>query len=86
MAGLDPAADDQLLQRLYTPGLRRAGDLRTAGALWAPARLMIHHASAAGLDFVQGAYAAAGAARKLRVVAGEASAEDIVKWVAPRKA
>ncbi len=86
MAGLDASSDEQLMERLFTPGLRRAGDVRTAGALWAPAGLLLHNAgSGFGDDFVAAAYGASGAPEKLRSQREEASAEEIVKWVAPRK-
>jgi hypothetical protein len=39
----DTSSDDQFLERLYIPGLRRAGDLQTAAAL-AGERLVIHNA------------------------------------------
>jgi dienelactone hydrolase len=86
LARLDASSDDELMKRLFTPGLRRAGDLRTAGALWAPTRLLFHNAgSGHGLDFVEAAYAAARAAGKLRVMEEPAGVDDLVKWVAPRK-
>jgi len=87
MAGLDASSDEGLMKRLWTPCLRRAGDIRTAGALWAPTRLLVHNAgSEYGLDYIEAAYRAAGAEGKLRVVKEPASADDIVKWVAARKA
>jgi dienelactone hydrolase len=86
LAQLDASSDEPLMQRLWTPCLRRAGDLRTAGALWAPTKLLLHNAgSDYGLDFVRAAYQAAGAEGKLRVEQGKASAEEIVKFIAPRK-
>jgi hypothetical protein len=42
---LDPASDAVFVDRLYIPGLRRAGDLQTAGAM-ASARLVVHNAGA----------------------------------------
>ncbi len=101
LAGFDAASDDEYLTRLYTPQLRRGGDLRTAAALWAPSRLLIHNAGASAsgrhdpssgrLNWVMSpsclpasAYAAAGAAKKLRVETEEASEDDIVAWVTAR--
>ena len=87
MAGLDAGSDEQLMDRLFTPALRRAGDIRTAGALWAPRRLLVHNTgSDFGLDFVEAAYEAADAPNKLRFESEEASPDDIVNWVAPTKA
>ncbi len=44
--GFDTSRDDDFLARLYVPGLRRAGDLRTASEM-ARNRLVIHNAGAA---------------------------------------
>jgi dienelactone hydrolase len=86
MAGLDGSSDEGLMKRLYTPCLRRAGDVRTAGALWAPAKLLMHNVgSEYGLDFIGSAYRAAGAASSLRTQRAPATVDDIVKWVAPRR-
>ncbi|MGQ9731521.1 MAG: alpha/beta hydrolase family protein [Candidatus Zipacnadales bacterium] len=80
--GLDPGSDEELLARLFTPGLRRAGDLRTAGALWAPTKLFLHNGgSDYGFEFIQDAYRAAGTPNKLRIVEGPANAAAIVDWV-----
>lgn len=45
VGGFSTADDDAYLGRLYTPGLRRAGDLRTASEI-ARGRLVIHNAGA----------------------------------------
>ena len=41
--GFDPSNDDEFVRRLYIPGLRRAGDLRTAASAYR-GRLVIHNA------------------------------------------
>lgn len=43
--GFETSRDEDFLARLYIPGLRRAGDLRTASEM-APGRLVIHNAGA----------------------------------------
>jgi hypothetical protein len=43
--GLDTGVDDGFLQRLYIPGLRRAGDLQTASEV-AQGRIIVHNAGA----------------------------------------
>lgn len=43
--GFDTSRDEGFLERLYIPGVRRAGDLRTASEM-APGRLMVHNAGA----------------------------------------
>lgn len=82
MAGFDPTSDDMYLERLYTPQLRRAGDLRTATALWAPSRLLIHAAlSATALEFAVDAYKAAGASSRLRIDTQKATEEEVASWI-----
>ena len=46
VAGFDPASDDAFVDRLYIPGLRRAGDLRTA--LRSVGRSTVVHATGNG--------------------------------------
>jgi dienelactone hydrolase len=41
-AGFDDGKDESFVQDLFVPGLRRAGDLRVAGALGAPGPLLLH--------------------------------------------
>jgi hypothetical protein len=83
MAQLDLGSDDELMHRAWTPCLRRAGDFRTAGALWAPGRLLLHNArAAADLDPVQEAYHAAGAAKKLTVSEPPATDPAVAAWLA----
>jgi len=43
VAQFDNTSDDSFLQRLAAPGIRRAGDVRTAAGLAAPRRLLIHN-------------------------------------------
>jgi len=43
--GFDTGVDDGFLQRLYVPGLRRAGDLQTASEV-AQGRIIVHNAGA----------------------------------------
>jgi len=82
MAGFDATSDDAYLKRLYTPQLRRAGDLRTAAALWAPSRLLIHNTGpAASAEFASDAYKAADTPRRLRAQAEPASLDQIVDWI-----
>jgi len=66
--GFDTSRDEDFLGRLYIPGLRRAGDLRTASEM-TPGRLVIHNA---GADFD-----APGA----RVQQAPLTAQEIVKAV-----
>jgi hypothetical protein len=46
VGGFDLSSDAAVVERLYIPGLRRAGDLRTAGAI-ASSRLVVHNAGTA---------------------------------------
>jgi dienelactone hydrolase len=69
-------------RRLFSPLLRRVGDLRAAGALCAPGRLMVHNAGA-GLDlsWLRAGYRAAGAEGNLAVRDGQASVAEIIDWL-----
>lgn len=82
LAGFDATSDDAYLQRLYTPQLRRAGDLRTAAALWAPSRLLLHNAEpGTTAEFAAEAYRAVDTPRRLRTQAEAASTDEIVDWI-----
>jgi dienelactone hydrolase len=74
--------DDSYRERLFIPGLRRAGDLRTAAALAAPGRLFIHN-TAPGFprDAIYSTYAAAGATGKLRLQDAAAGDEEVLWWL-----
>lgn len=74
--------DDSYRERLFLPGLRRVGDLRTAAALAAPGRLFIHN-TAPGFprDDIYRAYAAAGATPKLRLQEPAASDDEVLWWL-----
>lgn len=83
VAEFDNTRDDSFLRRLASPGLRRAGDLRTAGAVAAPSRLLIHNTgSRFNARWIEDVYSAAGVRYQLRVQRGEASPERICKWLA----
>ena len=73
--------DDQAyIGRMYAPGLRRCGDLRTAAMLAAPSPLCLHNA---GMTFnseaIATGYSAVGA--KLRVEKSMLSEDEIVDWI-----
>jgi dienelactone hydrolase len=74
--------DDAYRERLFVPGLRRVGDLRTAATLAAPGRLFIHN-TAPGFprDAIYSAYAAAGASAKLRLQETVAGDEEVLWWL-----
>ena len=64
----DPDADESWSAPMLFPGIRRAGDLRTAAALVAPDSLVIHNTGQTPwTDWARDAYCAAGAARKLSI-------------------
>ncbi|MDH7571830.1 MAG: hypothetical protein QHJ73_19795, partial [Armatimonadota bacterium] len=78
----DLTSDDAFLEALNVPCLRRAGDLKTAAALCAPQRLLLHRVHAAfPLAQVADAYAAAGAPRALAVCHQAASEEEMLAWL-----
>jgi len=82
LAGFSGRQDEEFEERLFVPLLRRVGDLRTAGALCAPGRLLLHNAGP-GFDpsWPQAAYQAAAATGNLTVRKGRASTADIIQWL-----
>ncbi|MBP6964652.1 MAG: acetylxylan esterase [Armatimonadetes bacterium] len=83
MAGFDASSDQEFIERLYAPCLRRVGDLRTAGALVAPKRLLIHNTrSRLDADFIRAAYAASGHPEALAVRRMLAADETLYTWIA----
>jgi hypothetical protein len=85
VAQFDNTNDDNFLHRLYIPGLRRAGDLRTAGALAAPGALLLHNTGEAfRSDWIADAYRAAGAADQLRVEKDVVADGELAAWVSGR--
>lgn len=82
VAQFDNTRDDSFLQHLYVPGLRRAGDLRTAGALTAPAPLLLFNTGQAfHADWIADVYRAVGAAAQLRVEAEGMPEEELMAWL-----
>ncbi len=64
----DPDADESWSAPMLIPGIRRAGDLRTAAAMVAPGTLVIYNTgNSSWTDWARDAYRAAGAAEKLSI-------------------
>jgi len=75
-------SDSFYLGSMYIPGLRRAGDFVTAAGLIAPAKLFIHNTGMTfTTDFIQSAYHAARATKKLVVIPHIATNSQIVNWI-----
>lgn len=82
VAGFDNTDDNSFLERLATPGLRRAGDVRTAGVLAARSRLFIHNTGARfKARWIEDAYNAAAARHRLRVQSARASHDQMCQWL-----
>ena len=78
----DSGNDAAYLQTLPIPSIRRVGDFRTAGALVAPRRLLIHNTGDTfQTDWIADVYQAVGATDLLRVEAEAVSEEDIAAWL-----
>jgi hypothetical protein len=78
--------DDAFRERLFIPGLRRAGDLRTAGVLAAPGPLFIHNTTFGfPTDWFHAAYHAAGVPNRLRLQDTPAGDEEILWWLGRQK-
>ena len=81
-AGFDSADDRSFLERLFVPCLRRAGDLRTVGALIAPGKLLVHNTRGRfKTDWIEDAYQAAGAPSALQVRGTRAPDEAVIAWL-----
>jgi dienelactone hydrolase len=81
-ARLDTSSDDELVEKLFIPSLRREGDVRTAMALSAPGRLFIHNTGDAfAADWAEAAYRSAGASDKFIVKRVKADDEAIVRFL-----
>ncbi|NLC56640.1 MAG: hypothetical protein GX774_07390 [Armatimonadetes bacterium] len=82
LAGFDPEDDACYLETLWVPGLRRAGDLRTAAALCAPRRLLLHGASPNfPAERLREAYTAAGKPDAGTVVLEPAGDAGVLAWL-----
>lgn len=80
--GLDTSKDETFLGDLFVPGLRRAGDVRAAGALCAPTPLLIHNTRGVfDTDWIEDVYRAVGAPRNLRIEVGLLSEGVIADWL-----
>jgi len=82
-AGFNSANDEAYIPALYAPGLRRAGDVRTAAVLAAPSPLCLFNTGdALKTDPIAAAYRAL--KTPLRVEKGALSAEEIAAWLSER--
>ena len=81
-AQFDNASDDAFVKELFSPSLRRAGDLRTAAALAAPQPLLLHNTGDAfQTAWIADVYRAANAAKNFRVEKQPAAVGEIAKWI-----
>jgi len=81
-ARLDHTQDQAWLDDLYIPGLRRVGDVNTAGVLIAPAPLMVMNTGTKfGTSGIAGAYQAAGESGLLRVREGSVPPNAIANYL-----
>lgn len=81
-AQFDNASDETFVKELYTPSLRRAGDVRTAAALAAPRPLFIHNTGGAfKTEWIADVYRAAKSEKNLRVEKSGAGERMILRWV-----
>ena len=75
-------SDAEYLERLFVPGLRRAGDFRTAQSLIAPTPLFIHNtAQVFHTAWGKDAYKACDAANLIEVTETPAGADQILAWL-----
>lgn len=81
-AQFDNTSDDAFLKDLFAPGLRRAGDLRTAAALAAPSKLLIHNTGDQfRIDWIASVYQSLGAGSEFQVRKNRLVDSQIVDWL-----
>ncbi len=74
--------DQRYLRDLSLPGIRRAGDFRTAVTLSSPGRLLLHNTGGSSLvPWAQDVYKATGFQNNLEVLDGKVSEKDLVRWL-----
>lgn len=72
----DAESDRAFAEGFFVPGIRRVGDIRTAAAMVAPGRLVIHNAAKGfPAEWIRRAYAASGSPNNLQVT-GSAMTEQ----------
>jgi len=83
VAGFDFSDDADWIEKCHVPGLRSAGDVRTALGLIAPGHL---HVGAANRSFpsawARDAYRAAGGTRRLSISRRRGNQQSLVRWLA----
>lgn len=81
-AQFDNTSDEAFLRDLFVPGLRRAGDLRTAAALAAPSPLLIHNTSDQfQTRWIADVYQSLGAASKFQASKERLSDAQVTAWL-----
>jgi dienelactone hydrolase len=82
LAGFDAASDESFLRLLNIPGIRRAGDFKSAALLNQRGRLWIHGAGPGfPADWIQSVYTATGAGARLRISSASATEAEILAWL-----
>ena len=82
VAQFDSTSDEAFLKDLFSPGLRRAGDLRTAVALAAPSKLLIHTTGGRfRTEWMEEVYKSLGRDNGFRVSTEKLKDAQIVEWL-----
>ena len=77
--------DQAYLRDFPIPGIRRAGDFRTAVALAAPGALLVHNTGKGfSTTWAEDVYKASGAKKSLTVKAKKVSENEIIRWLRGR--
>ena len=79
---LNIGEDEECLKDLFVPGLRRAGDFRTAGALTAPGWLFVHNTGGQfDTGWIADVYQAVHTEDRLRIQRERATTDEILDWL-----
>src|SRR5262249_23658421 len=82
VGGFDASKDESFMRLLNIPGIRRAGDFKTAALLTQRGNLWIHGAGAGfPAEWIQSVYTATGAGQRLRISSASAREDEVLTWL-----
>ena len=85
--GFDASDDSRYVDRLFIPGLRRAGDFRAAAALMTDSRLLLHNAhDGFPQQWYRDAFRAAHRPAALRIASEPVEPDSLAGWLADQDA
>ena len=84
--GFAADSDEEFERKFFIPGLRKAGDFRSAAVLLPPGRTLLYHAAPSfPTEWFEASFQAAGARDDLEVRTGTLGEEELLERIAPRR-